>query len=338
MFPSTPAAPYVQRPPIPRGPPTPHPAGSPAYTDPPLPHYTHAPYTPHQPLIEVHCRPTYPAYYLREPRYGLPPPPPPPSPLPAVPPLHHRDLELLYLRAQVAGLDRRTENPPPPKEAAQRAPPAPQGPAPDAVGEATPALLVAPVREMVPPDDRRPPSPTEAPRPPQGTTNRRSRSPRRDLCHHHRDHSRTSPGRDGRTTYRQPYRSLERYYERRSEERSTGNRAPAARGRHHTPARWDDRSRCDPPGSAPGASRDQRGQMTGAGAAPPARLPLGACDMTRQTRGAGRNGNPVRLRTPAPRMSRRTNPNASVHAIIRKPGSLRRSRPRAPRTGCRLTL
>ena len=159
-----PAPPYVQRPPIPTGPPAPHPAGSPAYAPPPLPHYTHAPYTPHQPLIKVHSQPTYPAYYLREPRYGLPPPPPPPSPLPAVPAPDHRDLELAYLRGHMADLDRRTENPPPPKEAAQRAPPAPQGPAPDVVGEATPALLVAPVCETVPREDRRPPAPTEASR------------------------------------------------------------------------------------------------------------------------------------------------------------------------------
>ena len=87
---------------------------------------------------------------------GRPRPPPPPSPLPAVPPPDHRDLELAYLRGHVAGLDRRAENPPPPKEAAQRAPPASQGPAPDVVGEATPALLVAPVRETVPREDRRP--------------------------------------------------------------------------------------------------------------------------------------------------------------------------------------
>ena len=190
---------------------------------PPLPHYTHAPYTPHQPLIEVHSQPTYPAYYLREPRYGLPPPPPPDSPLLAVPPPDHGDLELAYLRGHVAGLDRRTEKPPPPKEAVQRAPPAPHGLAPDVVGEATPTLLVAPVRETMPREDRRPPAPTQAPRRPKGTTNRRSRSPRRDLRNDHRGHSRTSPSRDGRTAYRRPYRSPERYYERRSEERSSGH-------------------------------------------------------------------------------------------------------------------
>ena len=74
----------------------------------------------------------------------------------------HRDLELAYLRGHVAGLDRRTEGPPPPKEAAQRAPPAPQGPAPDAVGDAAPVLLLAPVRETVPRQDLRPPAPTKA--------------------------------------------------------------------------------------------------------------------------------------------------------------------------------
>ena len=159
-----------------------------------------------------------------------------------MPPPDHRDLELAYLRGHVAGLDRRTENPPPPKEAAQRAPPAPQGPAPDAVGETTPALLVAPVRETVPREDCRPPAPTEAPRPLQGTTYRRSRSPRRDLRDDHRGHTRTSPGREGRTPYCRPYRSPERYYKRRSEERSSGHRAPTARGRDHTPDRRDDRS------------------------------------------------------------------------------------------------
>ena len=258
MFPSTPATPYMQRPPIPGAPPAPHPAGSPAFAAPPLSHYTHTPYAPHQPLVEVHSQPAYPAYYLREPRYGLPPPPPPPSPLPTVPPPDHRDLELAYLRGHVAGLDRRTEGPPPPKEAAQRAPPAPQGPAPDAVGEATPALLLAPARETEPRQDRRPPAPTEPPRRPQGATYRRSRSPRRDLRDDRRDHGRTNPGRGGRTAHRRPYRSPERYYQRRSEERPSGHRAPAARGRDHTPDRRDNRSRCDPPGSAPGPGRERR--------------------------------------------------------------------------------
>ena len=259
MFPSMPATPYMQRPPIPGGPPEPHPAGSPALAAPPLPHYTHTPYTPHQPLMEVHSQPAYPAYYLREPRYGLPPPPTPPSPLPTVPPPDHRDLEVAYLRGHVAGLDRRTEGPTPPKETAQRAPPAPQGPAPNAVGEAAPALLLAPVRETVPRQDRRPPAPTEAPRRPQGATYRRSRSPRRDLRDDRRGHGRTSPGREGRTAKRRPYRSPERYYQRRSEERSSGHRAPAARGRDHTPDRRDGRSRRDPPGSAPGPGRERRG-------------------------------------------------------------------------------
>ena len=132
------------------------------------------------------------------------PAPPPPSPLPTVPPPDHRDLELAYLRGHVAGLDRRTEGPPPPKKATQRAPPAPQGPAPDAVGEATPALLLAPARETEPRQDRRPPAPTEPPRRPQGATYRRSRSPRRDLRDDRRDHGRTSPGRGGRTAHRRP--------------------------------------------------------------------------------------------------------------------------------------
>ena len=225
---------------------------------PPPPHYTHTPYTPHQPLIEVHSQPTYPAYYLREPRYGLPQPPPPPSPLPAVLPPDHRDLEFTYLRSHVAGLDRRTENPPPLQGATRREPPAPQGPAPDVVGEAAPALLVAPVRATVPREDRRPPAPIEAPRRPPGTTYRRSRSPRRDPHGDRRGHGHESPGRDGRTTYCRPYRSPEWYYGRRSEERSSGSRAPTARGRDHTPARRDGRPRRDPPGSAPGASRGQR--------------------------------------------------------------------------------
>ena len=74
----------------------PHPAGSPGYAG-ALPRYTHSPYMPHQPLLEVHSQPAYPAYYLREARYGLPPPMP--SPLPVVPPPDQRDLELAYLRA-----------------------------------------------------------------------------------------------------------------------------------------------------------------------------------------------------------------------------------------------
>ena len=183
----------------------------------------------------------------------------------------HRDLELAYLRGHVAGLDRRTEGPPPPKEAAQRAPPAPQGPAPDAVGEATPALLLAPAREAEPRQDRRPPAPTEPrqdrrppaptepPRRPQGATYRRSRSPRRDLRDDRRDHGRTSPGRGGRTAHRRPYRSPERYYRRRSEERPSERRAPAARGGDRTPDRRDYRSRRSPPGSAPGPGRERRG-------------------------------------------------------------------------------
>ena len=58
---------------------------------------------------------------------------------------------------------------------------------------------------------------------------------------------------------RHGWRSPERYYERRSEERSSGHRAPAARGRDFTPDRRDDRPRRDPPGSTPGAGRERRG-------------------------------------------------------------------------------
>ena len=53
----------------------PHLAGSPGYARAP-PRYTHSPYTPHQPLLKVHSQLAYPAYYLWEPRYGLPQPPP----------------------------------------------------------------------------------------------------------------------------------------------------------------------------------------------------------------------------------------------------------------------
>ena len=77
MFPTAPTTPYMQRPPIPGGPLVPHIAGSPGYSG-MTPRFTHSPYTPHQPLLEVHLQPAYPAYYLREPCYGLPPPPPPP--------------------------------------------------------------------------------------------------------------------------------------------------------------------------------------------------------------------------------------------------------------------
>ena len=87
------------------------------------PGYTHSPYTPHQPLLQILSQPAYPAYYLREPRYGLPQPPPPPSPLPVVPPPYHRDLELAYVRGHVAGVDHRSENPaPPPGDRAAGAP------------------------------------------------------------------------------------------------------------------------------------------------------------------------------------------------------------------------
>ena len=59
----------------------------------------------------------------------------------------------------------------------QRAQPAPQGSAPDMVGEATPALLLAPVREVVPLEDCRPPAPTEAPPRLQWKNYRQFRSP-----------------------------------------------------------------------------------------------------------------------------------------------------------------
>ena len=73
------------------------------------PHYTHNPYTPHKPLLEIHSLPAYPADYMSEPRYGLPPLLLPPSPLPVAPPPDQCDLELAYLRGHVAGLDRRSE-------------------------------------------------------------------------------------------------------------------------------------------------------------------------------------------------------------------------------------
>ena len=73
------------------------------------------PYTPHQPLLEVHSHPAYPAYYLREPRYGLPQPPLPPSWLPLVPRPDQRGLELDYVRGHVAGLDRRSKTLRPPR-------------------------------------------------------------------------------------------------------------------------------------------------------------------------------------------------------------------------------
>ena len=39
------------------------------------PRFTHNPYTPQEPLLKVHSQLACPAYYLREPRYGLPHPP-----------------------------------------------------------------------------------------------------------------------------------------------------------------------------------------------------------------------------------------------------------------------
>ena len=70
MFPTAPATTYAQRPPISGGPLVPHPVGSSSYAGAP-PRYTHSPYTPNQPLLVVHSQPAYPAYYIREPRYGL---------------------------------------------------------------------------------------------------------------------------------------------------------------------------------------------------------------------------------------------------------------------------
>ena len=56
----------------------PHPAGCPGYAG-AAPRYTHSPYTPHQPLLEVHSQPAYPAYCLREPLWAALAPPPPPE-------------------------------------------------------------------------------------------------------------------------------------------------------------------------------------------------------------------------------------------------------------------
>ena len=95
------------------------------------------------------------------------------------------------------------------------------------------------------------------------------------------------------------------------------------------------------PGRPPGRAGSDEAPTTGAGTAFPARIPLGAGGMMRQIRGAGRSGSPVRLPTPNPRMyrmSRGTSPRASGSAITKKADSLRRSRPRAPRTGYRCTL
>ena len=66
-----------------------------------------------------------------------------------------------------------------------------------------------------------------------------------------------------------PTAPQERYYQRRSEERSSENRDPAARGRDHTPARRDDRSRRELPAQPPGRVGNSGAPMTGAGAAPP---------------------------------------------------------------------
>ena len=90
----------------------PHPAGSLGYARAP-PLCTHSPYTPHQLLLKVHSQPAYPAYYLREPRYGLPQPPPTTLTIAGGAAPNQRDLELAYLRGHVAGLDRRSENPAP---------------------------------------------------------------------------------------------------------------------------------------------------------------------------------------------------------------------------------
>ena len=95
----------------------------------------------HQPLLEIHLHPAYPANYLSEPRYGLPPPPPPPSSLPVVPPRGQRDPALAYLRGHVVGLGRRSEHPAPPKAATQ---PAHQAARPESIAAAVGASTVAP--------------------------------------------------------------------------------------------------------------------------------------------------------------------------------------------------
>ena len=180
MFLTAPTTPYAQCPPLPRGPLVPHPAGSPSYSG-TVPRYTHNPYTPHQPLLEIHSQPAYPAYYLSEPRYGLPPPPPPPLPLPVAPPPDQRDLELAYLRGHVAGLDRRSEHPAPPKVATQ---PAHQAARPEpsatAVGGHAAAPQAVPLHLAEPRDDRRSRAPTEAPRRPPEPVHRRPPPPRGD--------------------------------------------------------------------------------------------------------------------------------------------------------------
>ena len=91
-----------------------HAAACPGYSG-AAPSCTHNPYTPHQPLLEVHSQPAYPAYLLREPRYGLPQPPLPPSSLPLVPRPDQRGLELDYVWGDVAGLDRRSKTLRPPR-------------------------------------------------------------------------------------------------------------------------------------------------------------------------------------------------------------------------------
>ena len=102
------------------------PCGFPIYSR-TTPRYTNNPYTPDQPLLEVHSRPAYPAYCVSEPRYGLPPPYPPPSPLPVTPPPDQQNPELA---GHVAGLDRRSENPAPPRwQRNQRTRPLDQNPA-----------------------------------------------------------------------------------------------------------------------------------------------------------------------------------------------------------------
>ena len=72
------------------------------------------------------------------------------------------------------------------------------------------------------------------------------------------------------------------------------------------------------PAPPPGRAGGGRTPTTGANADPPAQIQLGTCGMMCRTPGAGRNGSPAQLPTPAPRMYRGTNPPRKRHSKNRK--------------------
>ena len=325
------------------------------------PRYTHSPYMPHQPLLDIHSQPTYPAYYLREPRYGLPQPPTPPSPLPAVPPSDHRRLERAYLRGHVAGLDRCSENPTLPQGAVQQAPPARHDPVAGVAGGTASAPQAAAPRAADPREEWRPMAPAEAPQWPPESARRRSPSPRRQPPQRRRNGPRNLPAADplppggnrkgtvGPETMIVPAETTVQITActtaPRSRILSNSRRGlppaarppplkamtPPPRGEMTAPA-----VKCPtlPPREGPMGTGTT---LTGVDVGPQARIHPGARAMMRPTQGADRKGSLEHLPIPAPHICRRRNPRTNADAGVRRTGSLRPSHLLAPHTGRLLT-